>query len=86
MDTNNGIRSFINIINARGKFLSDIFSFAMESTKLWETETRIHLFENHKSDSITITERSKEKLTLNQDQYQKHLNKYKDKLILENHI
>ena len=58
----------------------------MESTKLWETETRIYLLENHKSDSITITERSKEKLTLNQDQYQKHLNKYKDKLILENHI
>lgn len=33
----------------------------MESTKLWETETRIYLFESYKSDSVTITERSKGK-------------------------
>ena len=33
----------------------------MESRKLWETETRIYLFESHKSESVTITERSEEK-------------------------
>lgn len=56
LDANNGIWSIINIITARGKILCCIFSFAMESRKLWETELEYSVFKN---DGVTITERAK---------------------------